>query len=167
MGAHISALVVKEFAVDGEEPAGSVDRGAHAVMLLARVIGGDQMLAAVLDPFHRAIEPQRAKTGEHVLGIEFAAYAEAAAGMTLVQMHGGGRQSEHARQAVAIPMRHFGGAEKLEHVARRVVARDGAARLQRHAAVAADLEFERDDLMRRGKGRRDVAVALAHDRGFG
>ena len=64
-------------------------------------------------------------------------------------------------------MRHFGGAEKPEYVARRVVAGDGAARLQRNAAVAADLELERDDLMRRGKSRRDVAVALAHDRGFG
>ena len=136
-------------------------------MLLARMIGGDQMLAAVLDPFHRAIEPQRAETDEHVLGIKLAAHAEAAAGVAFMQMHGGGRQPEHARQAVAVPMRHFGGAEELEHVARRVVAGDGAARLQRHAAVAADLELERDDLMRRGKSRRDVAVALAHDRGFG
>ena len=57
--------------------------------------------------------------------------------------------------------------EWKEHLARRVVAGDGAARLQRNTAVAADLEFERDDLTRRGKSRRDVAVALAHDRGFG
>ncbi len=54
VGAHISALVVEIAVVDGEDDAVSVDRGADLVQLLARMIGRDQMLAAVLDPFHRA-----------------------------------------------------------------------------------------------------------------
>ncbi len=53
VGAHISALVVEIAIVDGEDDAVVVDRGADLVQLLARMIGGDQMLAAVLDPFHR------------------------------------------------------------------------------------------------------------------
>ena len=54
MGAHIGALVVEELVVDREDAAVGVDRGADAVALLARMVGGDQMLAPVLDPFHRA-----------------------------------------------------------------------------------------------------------------
>ena len=53
VGAHIGALVVEIDVVDGEDDAVVVDRGADLVQLLARVIGGDQMLAPVLDPFHR------------------------------------------------------------------------------------------------------------------
>ena len=88
VGAHIGALIVEKLAVDGEEPAGFVDRGADVVMLLARVISRDQVLAAILDPFHRTLKPQRGEAGEYVLRIEFAAHAEAAAGVALMQMHG-------------------------------------------------------------------------------
>ena len=56
VGAHIGALVVEIAVVDGEDDAVLVDRGADPVQLLARVIGGDQMLAPVLDPFHRPVE---------------------------------------------------------------------------------------------------------------
>ena len=56
MGAHIGALVVEEFVVDAEEAPVLVHRGANAVALLARMIGGDQILAAILDPFHRAAD---------------------------------------------------------------------------------------------------------------
>ena len=59
VGAHVGALVVEELVVDCEDAALGIDRGAHAMVLLARMIGGDQVLAPVLDPFHRAAEPQR------------------------------------------------------------------------------------------------------------
>ena len=61
-------------------------------MLLARMVRRDQMLAAVLDPFHRHAEPQRGEAHQHVLGIELAADAEAAADMTFVEVHGGRRR---------------------------------------------------------------------------
>ena len=70
-----------------EDAALGVDRGADLVPLLARVIGGDQMLAPVLDPFHRPAEPQRGEADQHVLGIKLAANAEAAADMPFEQMH--------------------------------------------------------------------------------
>ena len=53
VGAHIGALVVEEFVVDAEQPPFAVDRRAHLVALLARMVGGGQILAAVLDPFDR------------------------------------------------------------------------------------------------------------------
>ena len=69
-----------------EDVAVLVDRGAQLVALLARMVGGDEMLVPVLDPFDRPAEPQRGEADQHVLGIELAAHAEAAADMALEQM---------------------------------------------------------------------------------
>ena len=55
MSAHIGALVVEELVLDGEAALG-VDRPADLVALLARMVGRDQVLAPVLDPFHRPAE---------------------------------------------------------------------------------------------------------------
>ena len=86
VGADIGALVVEIAVVDGEDDAVVVDRGADPVQLLARMIGRDQMLAPVLDPFHRAVEPLGGDADQHVLGIELAANAEAAADMRFVDV---------------------------------------------------------------------------------
>ena len=64
-------------------------------------------------------------------------------------------------------MRDLGGAVQLEHVARGIVAADGAARFHRHAGMAADRELELDDRVRAAQRRLDVAVALVHDRHLG
>ena len=165
MGAHIGALIVKEFAVDGEQAALRIDCGAYVKMLLPRVIGGEQMLAPVFDPLHRPSQPQRGEADENVLGVEFAAYAEAAADVAFVQMHRRGRAAEHARQRVAVPMRHLGGAVQFEDAAR--FARYGAARLHRHAAMTADGEIEFDDRVRGCQRRFDIAEALAHQGDLG
>ena len=144
MGAHIGALVVEVEVVDRQDAAVGVDRRADAVELLARMIGGDQVLAPVLDPFHRPAETHGGDADQHVLGIELAADAEAAAHMRFVHVDRGGRALEHARQQLAIAVRHLGGAVQLEDVARGIVAADGAARLQRHAGMAADRQLELD-----------------------
>ena len=73
--------------VDGEDAALAVDRGADAMELLARMIGGDQMLAPVLDPFHRPAQAHGGDADQHVFRIELAADAEAAADMRL-RAHG-------------------------------------------------------------------------------
>ena len=54
--AHVGAVVVEELVVDAEDAAVFVDRRPDLVALLARVIGGDQVLAPVLDPFDRPLE---------------------------------------------------------------------------------------------------------------
>jgi len=56
MGAYVAALVVKELVVDAEDMAVAVDRRADMMGLLARMVGGDQVLAAILDPFYRPAE---------------------------------------------------------------------------------------------------------------
>ena len=62
-----------------------VDGGADFVMLLARMIGRDQVFAPVLDPFDRTTEFQRGGANQNILWINFAADAEAAADMALVR----------------------------------------------------------------------------------
>ena len=64
-------------------------------------------------------------------------------------------------------MRHLGGAVQLQHVARGVVARDRAARLQRHAGMAADRKIERDDRVRGAKRAVEVAIGLLDDHRLG
>src|SRR5262249_10322091 len=118
---------------DREDAAFGVDRGAHPVALLAGMVGGDQVLAPGLDPFPRRAEPQRREADQHVLGIELAADAEAAADMALEQMHARRRAAEHAGDAVAVPVRHLGGTVELEEIAGGVVARDRATGLKRNA----------------------------------
>ena len=96
--AHIGAVVVEELILDAEDAAFCVDGRAHLVRLLARMIGGDQVLAPVLDPLDRRFELQRGGANQHVLRIKFAADAEAAADMALVKLHGVPRPAEHLRQ---------------------------------------------------------------------
>src|SRR5262245_26243774 len=85
--AHVSPVIVKELVIDPENAAIFVDRGPDLVALLARMIGGDQMLAAIFNPFYGFPELQRRSANEDVLRIHLAANAEAAADMTLVELH--------------------------------------------------------------------------------
>ena len=87
VGAHIGALIVEITVVDGEDHAVAIDRGADVVQLLARMIGRDQMLAPVLDPFHRPVESHGGDADQYVLGIKLAADAEAAADMGFVNVN--------------------------------------------------------------------------------
>ena len=162
VGAHIGALVVEEFVVDAEQAPILVHGRADAVALLARMVGRDQVLAAVLDPFHRAAEALGGDQHQNVLRIKLAAHAEAAAGVAFMQVNLRRRKPEHAHQRVLVPVRHLGGAVQLQHVMGGVVETDGAARLQRHPGMAADGEVELDHRMGGGERRIDVAVAVAH-----
>src|SRR6266481_3819386 len=100
------------------------------------------MLTPVLDPFDWPSQPHGRQTDEKILGIELAADAEPAAGIALLQYHRGGAAAEHARQGVAIAVRHLGRTVELQHVARVVVTSNRAAGLDRHRAVPADGQIE-------------------------
>ncbi len=112
-------------------------------------------------------EAQRREADEEILGVKLAADAEPAAGAAFLQHHRGGAAAEHARERVAVAVRHLGGAVKLDHIAHGVVMRERAARLQRHAAVTADLEVERDHGMGRGEGGIDLAITGAQHQCLG
>src|SRR6516165_3406853 len=57
MCAHIGTLIVKEFAIDAEQPPGLIDGSADTIVLFAGMIGGDEVFAPILDPFHRPPKP--------------------------------------------------------------------------------------------------------------
>ena len=156
VGPDVGALVRPELVVEAEDEAARIDRGAHLVHLIARVVGGEQMLAAVLDPLDRPAQAARGEADQHVLGIQLAANAEPAADVPLEQLQRAGRQAEHRGDRIAVVVRHLGGAVHLQTIAAGVVASDRAARLERHAAVPADRELELDDRVRLAKRlRRD------------
>ncbi len=135
-------------------------------LLLARMIGGDQMFAPVLDPFDRSAEFQRGGADQNVFRINFAADAEAAADMTLEKLDGVAFPSKHLRQCVAIPVRHFGGAMHFQYVVGFVVSRDGAARFHRHAGMAADGKLKRNNRMRIFERGVDIAICFLQNSRF-
>src|SRR5262249_30388934 len=95
MSTHISAVIVEEFVLDTEYAPPSIDRGAHTMMLFARMVGGDQMLAAVLDPLYWTFEIQRGGANQNVFRIDFPANAEPTADVTFIQLHGFLRAAQH------------------------------------------------------------------------
>src|SRR5206468_1816154 len=101
---------------------------------LARMIGGNEALAAILDPLHRTPEPHGGQRDQQILRIELAAHAEAAADVDLDQLDAGLVQTEHASERAAIEEGHLRRAEHGE-LARRP-RRNEAPRFQRYAAVA-------------------------------
>ena len=160
MGAHIGALIVEIAIVDGENDAMGVERGANLVHLLARMIGGDQVLTAIFEPFHRAMESLGGDADQDVFRVKFAANAESAADIRFMNVNCARRQTEHARQQFLIAVRHLGGAVQFKNAVRRVIAADCAARFQRHAGMPADGQFQFDDVRRFAEYGVDVAIAL-------
>ena len=59
--------------------ASRVDRDLHVPVLVALLLGGEEVLAPVLDPFDRPAQRQRRRGERAVFGIEAALRAEAAA----------------------------------------------------------------------------------------
>ena len=78
---------------------------------VTRVIGGDQVLAPVFDPFHRASEPPCCVRDEKVFRIELAANPERAAGVAFHHLHVVDAQVEVLRQHAAVRERHLAHAE--------------------------------------------------------
>ena len=74
---------------------------------------------------------------------------------------------EDFRKLLAVAVRHLGGAVQFQHVARGVVAGDGAAGLQRHRRMAADRDVDFDHGVRSAERGVDVAVALLDDHRLG
>src|SRR5512139_1011402 len=103
------------------------------VVLFARMIGRDQMLTPVLDPFDRALELESGGADQNVLGIDFAPNAEPAADMTFVELNGLSFPPQHLGDCVAIPVRHLGGTMQLQNITCFIVTCDSTARFERNA----------------------------------
>ena len=146
-----------------------VDRGADAVELLARMIGGDEMLAPVLDPFHRPAEPHGARRRrERPPDRSRRGCRSRRPHATRARWIDDGGSAEHAREQVAVAVRHLGGAVQLENVAWR--RRSGRCRRALPAARrngGRSASSSATTVGRRAQRRVDVAVALADDRRLG
>ena len=81
----------------------------------------DQMLAPVLDPFHRPAQPHRRDQHQNVFRIEFAAHPEAAANVQFVQVQRVRIAVEHPAKRVAIAVGDLGRAVQPQHVEPGVV----------------------------------------------
>ena len=83
VGAHIGADVDEDVAAQAEDRAVARAGDLDVAFRLARMVDRHQMLAAVLDPFHRAADLARRERNQEILRIELAARAEAAADIVL------------------------------------------------------------------------------------
>ena len=101
---------MKEFIVDGRETSIAVYRRTYPMLLLARVIGSNHMLAPILQPFYGTSEPHGCDQDKNVFGINLATDSESATNMAFIKVNPGCAPSKHARQGFAIPMRNLCGA---------------------------------------------------------
>src|SRR5262249_55419406 len=82
--------------------------------------------------------------------------------MTLAEMDAGRLSTKHARERIAVWLWNFGGAIKGQDIQCRVKMRDGAARFQGNATMAANRKVECDNSMRHRKRRVHIAIFLAY-----
>ena len=140
MRANVRAEVDHEPVAQGHDHAVAADPDLHLVILLPRMVGRHQMLMTVLDPLHRTAQAHRRPRHHEVLGIELAAYAEAAAHLELDEVDQVLGMAEQVGENPAVEVRHLRHAPEREHARPGVVAGGEAARLHRHAGVTLDGE---------------------------
>ena len=138
MGTHVGALIVEYLIFNCENTAIAIDGSPDLMVLLTRVVSGDEMLAAIFYPLHRPPHSKRSAANQYVLRVEFTPNAETAANVSFVQMDQLCGAPEHAGDLVAVQVRYFGGAMKLKHVAHRIVTGNRTAGFQRDAGMPAD-----------------------------
>ena len=136
VGAHVGAHVDPRRAAQRDDPAVALAQDLDLAVHLARVIRREQVLAAILGPFHRAAEAPRGEGNEEILGIELAAHAEAAADVGLEHVDAVLGQVHVLRQHAPRRERHLGRARYRELGARAVPGREQPARLHAHRGVA-------------------------------
>ena len=105
---------------------------------VAGMVGREQMLPAVLDPFHRTAGEARGERYEEIFRIEFPTHAEAAADVVFHQADRGFRHAHLLCQDAPVGKRHLGRAMKGEPAV--LPFGDEAAQFHRHRRVALHLE---------------------------
>jgi hypothetical protein len=160
IGAHVAVDVAAQAEDDPVARAGDLDVAVD----LARVVGRHQVLAAILDPFHRPADVAGRERNQEILGIELAAHPEAAADVGLDHVDRALRQPEHGRQHLAVEEQNLGGAENREPAVGCIPFGDQAAGLQRQPGKAVTTEALAAAVVRLGEGRIGVAErhAIAH-----
>ncbi len=146
---RVGAGVDRGLGVERQQLAVLVGVGGQLVVVLARVGGGDQMLAAILDPAHRAVEMARQPAEADLLGLQQALPAEAAADVGRDHADALLRDAQALRQAVAHDVRHLGRGGEHELVEPVVPLGDCSFSLQGRHALARHAEGALDHHGRR------------------
>ena len=120
------------------------------------------MLAAILDPFDRALQQPRRHGHHDVLGIDHVLAAEGTADVGHDDPHPAFVDTEQLHQPVAQLVRSLDRGPDRHLVPDRAVARDNAAPLDRMGRAAVLLQGNGEDMVGRGEGGRTVAVVGAN-----
>ena len=112
VGAHVGADVGVRLSAQAQDGAVALARDLQRAGDVARVIGGDQVLAPVLDPFHRAAGVAGGERDEEILRVELAAHAEPAADVVLHHADRAFGETELCGKDATVGERHLGGAEQ-------------------------------------------------------
>jgi hypothetical protein len=157
VGADVGAEIGQEVVDEGHDAPLPIEADLDVVILLARVVGGHQVLAAVLDPLDGTVQAHGRPRHDQVLRVELAAHAEAAADLQLHELDQVLGMSEQIGQHAPVEVRDLGHAPQAEHPAPRVVRRGQAPGLHGYAGVALD----REALAHPMRGRREHARGVS------
>ena len=154
---RVRAVIAGEARLDRREGAVAAHAEPRAMPLVAVGRRGQEVLAPRLDPLHRAPQPPRDHRDEHLFGVGVPLDAEAPADV--------GRQHAHARLAepegsgdgAAHGVGDLGRGPQGEEAIGRRGMRDDAARLDRHAGHAREVERRLHHDVGPGEAARDVA----------
>ncbi len=163
VGAHVGAHVGMHLAAQADDGAVALAGDLQVSLGLAGMVHRHQVLAAVLDPLHRAVDVARRERDQEVLRVELAARTVAAADIVLDHLDGRFRQLDHFRQDAAVEERHLGRARHRETALGRIPFGHDAARLHGQPVVPPGAERLAPGVGRLGE--RGVGVALAGIKG--
>ena len=162
---HVSAGVVQEMAAQPEQVSFPVERELSLPVLVAFLIGGEEVLTPVLYPLHGTAGEQRAGGNAELLGVEHGLGTEAATDVgsdhpDLMLSH-----AHHAGVGIAVLVRRLRPRPDGDALARGVVAGEEGAAFHGVAAAAMLKQLATHDVG--GAGERSIHVAVFQAQGAG
>src|SRR5215510_1416671 len=115
VGAGIRAHIEQNFRLHGDNSPVLFDADLDPMSLLSRLVGGLQMLRAILNPTNRPAESHRGEGNQEILRIELPARAKSTTHLGFNKMNRALGQIEEVRQNAPVGMRHLCRSPHREH----------------------------------------------------
>ena len=141
---RISAGIDRRLAVDADQPAIAVGVAGDAVVVLAAVGAGGEMLAPILDPAHRMTTVHRQPAEAHLFREQDPLVSEAAADIRRNDTHLRFLEAQATGKPGADDVRHLAGRIERELFETRVPQRNHAAAFDRRHALPRCPDLARD-----------------------
>ena len=154
IGTHVRVQAAPE----GEHPPVGRDGELDIGLEPAPLIGGEEVLEAILGPFHRAAQVDSKHRGDGDLGRDRPLAPEGAPDVGNDEAQPLVVSAEHVTELRKRPVRLLGRAANRQEVGRLVVLGNGAAGLDRCGDEPGDAKGSGDNAIRRGEGPFDVAA---------